>query len=201
MGSNNRNVRSDLITLPPFSNVKTLDLSSLPVRPPPLSQQVPPSKSHLTARTERAKWSVHPLLPQNHSFPDNPPFQKCDGALPHCNRCVRTKRAPSCTYDLPFNQKRKVLALQKGEACIPCRSVGSLFTVEILRGRSQPVYSPVFHFHPSTHRTKKKVGVLLLSLPEATHLLTPVFPPIALRRNKTRLSAMRCRTLSRSMRV
>ena len=55
--------------------------------------------------------------------------------------------------------------------------VGELVLFLLLRGRPQPVYSPVFYFRSSAHRTKKKVGVLLLPLPEVTHLLTPEYPP------------------------
>ncbi|KAF9646250.1 hypothetical protein BDM02DRAFT_261728 [Thelephora ganbajun] len=47
---------------------------------------------------------------------------KCDGSLPHCDRCVRTNRSASCAYGLSLHPKRKALALQKGEACIPCRN-------------------------------------------------------------------------------
>lgn len=47
------------------------------------------------------------------------PLQKCDGALPHCGRCLKTEN-PQCRYDdLKVTLEKR--SLPKGEACIPCR--------------------------------------------------------------------------------
>ena len=82
----------------------------------------PIPESHRTAPS-RSRKVVSRLLFFPPQAPNDHVFQKCDGGLPHCSRCVRTNRSPSCTYDLPLHARRKLSALQKGEACIPCRSV------------------------------------------------------------------------------
>lgn len=103
-------------------NVQTFYLSPLSVRTP-LPCIIPISKPHSTTDVGHARWSAHFLSFFLSSAPNDLALQKCDGGLPHCNRCVRTNRSPSCTYDLPLYPKRKTTVLQKGEACIPCRSV------------------------------------------------------------------------------
>ena len=107
-------------------------------------------------------------------------FQKCDGALPFCNRCVRTNRSASCTYDLPLHKKHKVSALQKGEACIPCRSVYILFFLTVERP-ARPVCSPVISFFlipVSSFRVQhKEESQCVPSLPSpSTSTFSCVFP-------------------------
>ena len=109
----------------PFTSSMPRPSTCLPCRSVSLPVSFPFSKSLCFPTAVHAKWSA-PL-----SLHASPPrarflnflFQKCDGNLPSCSRCVRTNRIASCTYDLPLHKKHGVSALQKGEACIPCRSV------------------------------------------------------------------------------